>query len=136
LLRDVDADAAARHWAEVWERAWREHDADAIGELYADGAVFRSQPFREPHIGPAGAREYALSAFADEDSVECWFGQPVASGERAAVEYWAVITSAGEEETLAGTAILRFGPDGRVTEHRDYWAMQAGSRKPGEDWGR
>jgi ketosteroid isomerase-like protein len=132
----VDAEAAARRWADEWAKGWREHDADRIAALYADEAVFRSQPFREPHRGTTGAREYALWAFADEESVECSFGEPVAAGDRAAVEYWAVVRSSGSEETIAGIAVLRFDADGRVAEQRDYWAMQGGRIEPGEGWGR
>jgi len=119
----------------VWAQGWREHDADSIAELYAEDASFRSQPFREPHAGSAGVRNYALWAFADEESVECWFGEPVGAGSRAAVEYWAVVESEGREETIAGIAVLRFADDGRVSEQRDYWAMQEGRREPPHGWG-
>jgi hypothetical protein len=128
--------AAAARWAEVWARGWREHDADAIATLYADDAVFRSQPFRRPHEGAKGVRDYALWAFADEDAVECWFGKPITHDEQAAVEYWAVIESEGREETLAGISVLRFGSDGLVKEQRDYWAMHEGRTPPPEGWGR
>ena len=70
-----------------------------------------------------------LSAFAEEDAVECWFGEPVVSGDRAAVEYRALLTYQGREQTLAGTTLLRFAADGRVAEHRDYWAMEEGRRE-------
>jgi ketosteroid isomerase-like protein len=132
----VNAEAAARRWADEWATGWREHDSERIAALYAEGAGFRSAPFREPRIGPDGARAYADWAFADEDAVECWFGEPIVSDDRAAVEYWAVITQQGKEETLAGIAVLRFGADGRVVEQRDYWHMEAGRREPPPEWGR
>ncbi len=136
MTTDLDAEAAARRWADEWAQGWREHDSARIAALYADGAIHRSAPFREPGRGPEGARSYADWAFADEDSVECWFGEPIVSGDRAAVEYWAVIGSSGKEETLAGIAVLRFAPDGRVREQRDYWAMEEGRREPSKGWGR
>jgi ketosteroid isomerase-like protein len=123
----VDVEAAARAWVEGWTRGWEAGDADAIGALYADGAVFRSHPFREPE---KSGRDYALRAFQDEDLVECRFGDPVVAGERAAVEYWALLAADGEEETLAGIALIRFGPNGLVVEQRDYWAMQPGRTPP------
>jgi ketosteroid isomerase-like protein len=125
----MDAEDSARAWVEGWSRAWPAGDADAVGALYTDGAVFRSHPFREPQP-PA---EYARWAFADEDEqlVECRFGQPVAGGERAAVEYWALLRRRdGTEATLAGIAVLRFGADGRVVEQRDYWDLADGRRPP------
>jgi SnoaL-like domain len=121
----VDAEAAARAWVEGWTKGWSSSDADAIGALYAEGAVYRSHPFREPE---KSARDYALRAFADEELVECRFGEPVVVRDRAAVEYWAILSSEGDEETLAGIALIRFGPDGRVIEQRDYWSMEPGRR--------
>ena len=123
----MDEEAAARAWIEGWTRGWEAGDADAIGALYAADAVYRSHPFREPE---RSARDYAVRAFSDEELVECRFGDPVVDGDRAAVEYWAVLEAEGEEETLAGVALLHFGPDGRVVEQRDYWAMKLGRTPP------
>ena len=123
----MDAEAAARAWVEGWTKGWEAGDADAIGALYAEGAVFRSHPFREPE---KSGHDYALRAFQDEELVECRFGEPVVDGDRAAIEYWAVLRADGEEETLAGIALIRLGPDGRVVEQRDYWSMQPGRTPP------
>jgi len=128
----MDTQAAARWWADEWAAGWREHDSGRIAALYADGAVFRSAPFRDPDH----PRRYSEWAFADEDAVECRFGDPVIAGDRATVEYWAVITAAGRDETLAGVALLRFDGDGLVVEQRDYWQMEAGRRDPFAEWGR
>lgn len=132
----MDALAAAHAWIQGWRSGWPAHDADPIAALYADDARFVSAPFREPKIGPDGVREYAEWAFAEEDAVECSFGEPAVSGDRATVEYRAVITYQGKEQTLAGVALLRFDDDGRVREQRDYWAMEDGRREPPEGWGR
>jgi SnoaL-like domain len=123
----MDAEAAARAWVEGWTEGWENADPEAIGALYAEGAVYRSHPFREPE---KSAGDYAWRAFADEELAECRFGEPVVHGDRAAVEYWAVLRADGDEETLAGIAVLRFGADGRVVEQRDYWAMQPGRAAP------
>ena len=107
-----------------WSRAWPARDADAIAALYADDAIFVSHPLREPQ--PPG--EYAAWAFAEQADVEFRYGEPIVDGDRAAVEYWAVITStSGDDETLAGVSLLRFDEDGRVVEHRDVWASERGS---------
>jgi hypothetical protein len=100
--------------------------------MYADGPVYASHPFREPDT----ARGYAERAFGEAELVQAWFGEPVASGDRAAVEYWAILSSGGRELTLAGSAFLHFGHDGRVIDHRDYWDMQEGRREPLPGWGR
>ena len=91
--------------------------------MYADDAVFWSHPFREQQP----LREYVRWAFADQASAECRFGEPLVDDDRAAVDWWAVVTDRdGAVETLAGTSLLRFGPDGLVVEQRDAWASAAG----------
>jgi len=55
------------------------------------------------------------------------FGEPIVGDDRAAVDWWAVITSDdGQVETIAGTSLLRFASDGRVAEQRDAWASAPG----------
>ncbi len=128
----MDVAQAARRWADTWTRAWPEKDADAIAGLYAGGATYRSHPFRDPH---PGAREYFEWAVSTEEGVECRFGDPIVSGARAAVEWWATYLEEGERVTLAGTTILRFASDGLVTEHLDYWVEDKDRHEPPPGWG-
>ena len=114
----------------MWERAWPAADVDAIAALYAEDAVFYSHPFRERQ-GPA---EYVAWAFDDQDSAECRFGEPIADGHRAAVDWWAVVASKdGSRQSLAGTSLLRFDTAGLVVEQRDAWAELDGRHDP-PDW--
>jgi hypothetical protein len=116
----MDAETAARRWADTWSRAWPRHDAEAIAALYADTVVYRSPAFRPPDLGLAGVRRYLAEQLPAEDNIECWFGQPIVSGGRAAVEWWASWTEQGQELSYAGVTVLRFDGQGQVVEHRDY----------------
>jgi SnoaL-like domain len=87
LNYDMDTQTAAQRWADTWSRAWPQRDTEAIAALYADTAVYRSQAFRQPDLGLAGVRRYLNEQFPAEDNIECWFGQPIVSGDRAAVEW-------------------------------------------------
>jgi hypothetical protein len=115
----MDTRAAAKRWRETWERGWRAHEAGEIVALYAEGAYFRSHPFREPQT----PGDYIEPTLADEVSAECEFGEPIVDGDRAAVE-WRAETRLkdGGAETLAGVSLLRFDGDGLVVEQRDFWA--------------
>jgi hypothetical protein len=105
-------------------------DVDAIAALYAPGAVFYSHPFRTLQR-PA---DYVAWAFADQQVAECRFGDPVADGDRAAVDWWAVVTSVdGTVQSLAGTSLLRFDTEGLVIEQRDAWG-EAEGRVELTDW--
>ena len=126
------ATAAAERWAETWEEAWPAADVEAIAALYADGAVFYSHPFRARQA----PRDYVAWAFEDQAEAECRFGRPIVSGDRAAVDWWAVMTSKdGAVESIAGTSLLRFDGSGLVIEQRDVWALEPG-RHELPDWPR
>jgi len=131
----TDTEAAARAWIEAWSRGWREHDPDRIAERYADDAFVLTAPFREPRVGGRGMAAYAREAFAGEESVECWFGEPLVSGDRASVEWRAVGVVDGKPYTLEGHSRLRFGPDGRVVDHREYWHESGRHEQAPEGWG-
>ena len=71
----MDTREAAQRWADVWERGWREHDAEAIGALYADGARWQQHPFRDPEPG------YLARVFGEEESAHCDFGTLIVDGD-------------------------------------------------------
>jgi len=109
---------AAQRWADVWSAAWPAADVEAIVALYAPQAGFYSHPFR----APTTAREYVEAVFGEQAAAECRFGEPLVAGDRAAVDWWGVITGKdGSVETIAGTSLLRFDADGLVLEQRDAW---------------
>jgi uncharacterized protein (TIGR02246 family) len=123
-------------WLERYRRAWEEGDADAAAALFTDDAVYRSSPFREPHVGPDGIREYWRSATGTQTGTRVQIGRPVVEGDRVAVEWWATYTDAEEGEgTLPGILMLRFAPDGRCAELRETWIWEAGIRDPHPGWG-
>jgi nuclear transport factor 2 (NTF2) superfamily protein len=128
----MDTDAAARAWIEAWEKGWPATDVDRIASRYQASAPYRSHPFRDVST----VREYVTQAFTEEELVRSWFGQPIVDGDRAAVEYWAILRSPdGTHVTIAGHSHLRFDEDGLVAEHRDYWAQQDGTIDPPAGWG-
>jgi ketosteroid isomerase-like protein len=131
----VDTERAARAWIDGWREAWLAEDPDRVAALYAEEAVFVSHPFRDPHHGTAGARAYAKAAFGDETALDVRFGEPFVHGDRAAIEYWAILEAEGRELTLAGVALVEFDGDGKVSSQRDYWAMEPGRREPPAGWG-
>ncbi len=130
----MNTNEAASRWAQTWTHSWPARDAESIVALYAPDARYLSYPFRAPDEGPDGVRSYLTRTFGEEDNIECRFGEPVASGNRAAVEWWASWTEEGEEITLAGTTVLRFDDQGLVVDQRDYWNQFDGRRPPYPNW--
>jgi hypothetical protein len=130
----MDPETAARRWADTWARAWPQRDAEAIAALYADTAVYRSPAFRRPDLGLAGVRRYLNENLPAAENIECWFGQPIVSGNRAAVEWWGCWTEPGQELTFAGLTVLRFDDQGKVVEHRDYDNHTEQRQPPYPEW--
>jgi nuclear transport factor 2 (NTF2) superfamily protein len=128
------AEAAAR-WARTWHDAWQAQDTGAVVMLYAPGARFSTQAFREPYHGQEGVRQYVEQAFSEERDPRVWVGDPIVTGDRAAVEWWAAVVENGVEITLAGVSVLRFDQAGLVTEQWDSWNQGDGLREPPAGWG-
>jgi hypothetical protein len=128
--------AHARRWAEGYQRAWRAADPEAAAALYAPGAHYRSEPFRDPHPGREGVLAYTRAAYATEADQDPRFGTPFAAPAGAAVEWWATTLEEGRPSTLIGTSVLTFAPDGLVATARDYWFLEPGHHRPFEGWGR
>ncbi len=130
----MDAREAANRWRDAWLRSWPVRDAQAITATYAPEHVYRSHPLRDPEGG--GVLGFVTRAFADEEpGTECWFGEPIVDGDRAAMQYWAILNEVGSgTQTLSGVSVLRFRADGLVVEHTDYWAMQPGRLELPSGW--
>ena len=123
-------------WLEAYRRAWEDGDPEAAAALFTDDAVYRSSPFREPHLGQDGVRDYWANATGSQSGTRVRMGRPVVDGDRVAVEWWATYSDADEGEgTLPGILMLRFAPDGRCAELRETWNWEAGTREPHEGWG-
>ncbi len=65
---------AARRWAAEWQRAWTEHDPDRVAALYAQGATFRTSPFRDLQ----DPRAYSRVGVRGRGFGGARFGEPVA----------------------------------------------------------
>jgi hypothetical protein len=126
----------ARRWAEGYDRAWRAGDPEAAAALYALDAHYRSEPFRDPHLGHAGVLAYTRHAYATEAAQDPHFGTPFAGGASAAVEWWTTLLEEDQPATLIGTSVLLFTPDGLVATGRDYWFLEPGTHTRFEGWGR
>lgn len=122
-------------WIAAYGKAWVERDADRAVALFTEDAVYRSSPFREPHLGADGIREYWTRATSTQEELDLRFGEPVVESSKAVVEWWAVMRDEGAWITLPGALLLRFAPDGRCEELREYWHLEHGRRDPPPGWG-
>jgi SnoaL-like domain len=122
-------------WIEGYRRAWVERDPQAAAALFTEDASYRSSPFVEPNLGPEGVVAYWSGATSTQADVEVEMGEPLVVGDHAAVEWWTRMRADGDEITLVGCLLLRFAPDGRCEDLREYWNYESGRRPPHEGWG-
>jgi ketosteroid isomerase-like protein len=122
-------------WIEGYRRAWETADTDLVLTLFTEDASYRSNPFEEPHVGHEGIRGYWDGVTSVQRGARVRMGRPFADGDRVAVEWWTEMTSDGTDVTLPGCLLLRFAPDGRCSDLREYWNVQPGRRGPFEGWG-
>lgn len=122
-------------WLERYRVAWEQADADAAAALFTEDAVYRSSPFREPHLGHGGIRGYWTRATSSKSDVTVRFGRPITAEDRAAVEWWTTMLDEGVEVTLPGILFLRFAADGRCEELREAWMVAEERLDPYPGWG-
>lgn len=80
--------------------------------LYAPGAHLSTEAFRRPYDGRDGVRHYVAQAFAEERDPRVWVGEPIVTGDRAAIEWWAAAIENDIEITLVGVSVLPSIPPG------------------------
>jgi hypothetical protein len=122
-------------WIEGYRRAWETADTDLVLTLFTEDASYRSNPFEEPHLGHEGIRAYWDGATSVQRDARVRMGRPFVDGDRVAVEWWTEMTSDGADVTLPGCLLLRFAPDGRCRDLREYWNVQPGRVGPFDGWG-
>jgi ketosteroid isomerase-like protein len=125
-----------QEWIEAYGEAWRRGDDAALGDLFTEDAVYRSDPFRPPRVGLDSIREYWRDVTSAQEQLDLRFGDPIVVGNRVVVEWWAAMRDDGREVTLPGCLLMRFRPGGRCQELREYWHLVGGRREPPEGWGR
>jgi ketosteroid isomerase-like protein len=117
-------------------RAWETGDEHEVADLFAVDAVYRSQIFRDPHVGRDAIRTYWRRGAATQRDVSVRFGRPVVDGRRVAVEWWTTTVDPDDGEiTLPGCLLLRSDGEGRCEELREYWHVEPGLREPPQGWG-
>jgi len=79
-------------------------------------------------LGLAGVRRYLNENRPAEENIECWFGQPIVSGDRAAVEWWGSWTEQDQELTFAG--VPRFDDRARWSSAATTATTSSGANHP------
>jgi hypothetical protein len=119
---------ALQHWLDNYEKAWRSNDAETIGALFTDDAVYRWHPWDDGIVG----REAIVSAWLDDtDEPDAWtmsceaFAVDDDRGvARCTTTYLA--TEDDPETVYHNIFLVRLGDDGRCDDFTEYFMKEPG----------
>lgn len=107
-------------WLDRYFRAWVSNERAEVEALFTPDAVYWTDPFQHPREGI-------------EEIVEAWVGgpqeeveyafEPLAMSEDVGVAHWRVRSrspGAPARDEWDGVLVLRFAPDARCAEHREW----------------
>jgi SnoaL-like domain len=122
---------AFQRWLDHYVEAWRTYDAEAIGQLFADGAVYRYHPYDEGDDVVVGRSAIVASWLGDRDDPGSWSAEyePFAvDGERAvAVGVSRYLAADGTLDREYHNAFLcRFDDTGLCTEFTEFFMRTGG----------
>lgn len=113
-------------WLDRYVEAWRANDPERIGELFTDDAVYSYRPWIDDEQTMRGRDAVVASWLEDPDDPGSWEAhyEPYAvEGDRAVAVGWSRYAAAGDqpERTFHNAYLLRFAPDGRCAEFREFY---------------
>lgn len=122
-------------WIDAYTHAWHDKDDTALADLFTTDATYRSAPTQPAHQGRNAIAAYWRRATDGQADLQLRFGTPIIAADRVAVEWWATMRDSTwkpgdaptDEVTLPGCLILRFAPDGRCAELREYYNLTLGA---------
>jgi hypothetical protein len=119
-------EAAVASWLERYVAAWRSYDADEIGTLFSEDAVYHYHPWDEGDAAVEGRDAIVASWLETPDMPDSWVAdyRPWAvDGDHAvavgSTRYLA--TGDAPEAVFHNVFLLRFDGDGRCREFTDVY---------------
>jgi hypothetical protein len=107
-------------WIEGYERAWRTPGTNALAELFAPDATYRTAPFERPHVGLAGISELWEAEREGPDEVFEMTSELIAADGATAVVRVEVLYGAPISRHYRDIWIMRFNGAGLCTEFEEW----------------
>ena len=109
-------------WIEGYVQAWNSNEPDAIGRLFADDALYYTEPFSTPWHGRQAIIEQWL-ARQDEPGQTRFTWRPLAVTNEVAV-IQGQTTYQSPPRTYSNLWVIRLDADGRCSEFTEWWMEQ------------
>lgn len=113
-----------RTWLDGYFAAWASNDPSEVAALFTEDALYAVSPFRPPWEGRDRiVREWTSETQEDLDHAS----EIVTVDGDLAVAHWRVrarFGGAAQRTEMDGLLLLRFTPDGRCREHREWYVTR------------
>lgn len=116
-------------WLDGYIEAWASNDADVIGDLFTEDAVYSYRPWENDDVTARG-RDAIVSAWLgqeeDPDSWEAHYEPFAIEGNKAVAVGWSryFATDDRPEKTYHNAYLLEFGDDGRCSSFHEFWFLE------------
>lgn len=107
-------------WVAAYERAWREDDVAAVGDLFTDDAVYLRSPYEDPLVGLTAIRGFWSDPTPFTMDAEVVAVEGADAVVRAEVRY-----GGDDPREYRDLWVLRFADDGRAA-HFEEWPFWPG----------
>ena len=112
---------AVDRWMEAYKAAWISNVPSEVAALFTEDAVYAVSPFAEPWTGRDEiVRRWVAGIRQDVDMTY----EVLSVQEDKAIIHWHVFTrNVGDPVRVEydGVLVVRFAPDGRCSEHREWY---------------
>jgi hypothetical protein len=113
-------------WLERYVEAWRRNEREAIEDLFTPDASYRYRPAEEPLRGPQAIAASWLAEPDEPGTWDAWYEPYAVEGDAAVAvgvsSYFG--TDGTPERVYDNVFVLRFGPDDRCAEFREWFVQR------------
>jgi ketosteroid isomerase-like protein len=118
-----------QEWLNGYIAAWASNDADTIGGLFTEDAVYSYRPWQNDDVTARG-RDAIVAAWLqheeDPDSWDAHYEPYVVEGNKAVGVGWSRYhaTDNRPEKTYHNAYLLEFDDDGRCSSFHEFWFLE------------
>ncbi len=117
-----------QRWLDGYLEAWRAKDAELIGNLFTENAVYSYRPWEDDDVAVRGRDAIVANWLETEDPFgwEARYEPYAVDGNRAVGVGWTRYnpTDSTPERLFHNAFLLEFGEDGRCSGFREFYYLQ------------
>jgi ketosteroid isomerase-like protein len=128
-------EAQVSRWLARYIQVWKAGDHSAVARLFTEDAVYYPDPFVAPRRGHAEIAEYWRESGDEPDAFEAEYRPLVVTGDVAVTQGFSRYFDAGGsrvDKEYANVFVLRFAPDGRCAEYREWYMLRGADGGPAD----